>query len=63
MTADAGTDVEKEEHFSIAGGIVLWIALELLIFDANSVLLWVAVNKEWVSTQVISCKPASHLNL
>jgi hypothetical protein len=39
MTADAGTDVEKEEHFSIAGGIVLWIALELLIFDANSVLL------------------------
>jgi hypothetical protein len=24
MTADAGQDVEKEEHFSIAGGIVSW---------------------------------------
>jgi hypothetical protein len=43
--------------------VVLWIALGLITFDVNSILLWVAVNKEWVSTQVISCKPASHLNL
>jgi hypothetical protein len=39
---------------------LLWIALGLIlfIFDVNSILLWVVVNKEWVSTQVISCKPA-----
>jgi len=24
MTADAGEDVEKEEHFSIVGGIANW---------------------------------------
>ena len=24
MTADAGTDIEKEEHSSIAGGIAKW---------------------------------------
>jgi hypothetical protein len=24
MTADAGDDVEKEEHYSIAGGIASW---------------------------------------
>ena len=24
VTADAGEDVEKEEHFSIAGGIASW---------------------------------------
>jgi hypothetical protein len=24
VTADAGKDVEKEEHFSIAGGIASW---------------------------------------
>jgi hypothetical protein len=42
---------------------LLWIALGLIIFDVNSVLLWVASNKKWVSTQVISCKPAYHLNL
>jgi hypothetical protein len=24
VTADAGVDVEKEEHFSIAGGIASW---------------------------------------
>jgi hypothetical protein len=24
MRADAGEDVEKEEHFSIAGGIARW---------------------------------------
>jgi hypothetical protein len=42
---------------------LLWIALGLIIFDVNSVLLWVVVNNEWVSTQVISCKPVSHLNL
>jgi hypothetical protein len=41
----------------------LMLALGLIIFNANSILLWVAANKEWVSTQVISCKPAPHLNL
>jgi hypothetical protein len=39
-----------------------WIALGLIIFDVNSILLWVVLTKEWVSTQVISCKPASHPN-
>jgi hypothetical protein len=43
--------------------ILLWIALGLIIFDVISILLWMAASKEWVSTQVISCKPASHLNL
>jgi hypothetical protein len=33
------------------------------IFDVNSVLLWGAANKEWVSTQMTSYKPAPHLNL
>ena len=37
--------------------------VELIIFDINSILLWKAMNKEWVSTQVISCKTASHCNL
>ena len=42
---------------------VLWIALELILFEVNSIMLWGAVNKEWVSIQVISYKPASHINL
>jgi hypothetical protein len=42
---------------------MLWIALGQIIFDVNSVLQWIAVNKEWVSTHLISYKPASHLNL
>jgi hypothetical protein len=29
--------------------LLLWIALRLIIVDVNSVLLWVASNKEWVS--------------
>jgi hypothetical protein len=42
---------------------LVWIALGLIVFDVNSVLLEVVSNKEGVSTQVISCKHASHLNL
>ena len=42
---------------------LLHIALGLIIFDVNSILLWGAANKGWVSMQVISCKPASHLNV
>jgi hypothetical protein len=42
---------------------MLQIALGLIVFDVNSVLLWGAANKERVSTQVISCKPSSHLDL
>jgi hypothetical protein len=29
VTADAGEDVEKEEHSSIAGGIASWYNLEI----------------------------------
>jgi hypothetical protein len=39
------------------------LALRLIIFVVNSILLQVIKNKEWVSTQVISYKPTSHLNL
>ena len=34
--------------FHICSNFLLWIALGLIIFDANSILLWGVVNKDWV---------------
>jgi hypothetical protein len=38
VTADAGEDVEKEEHFSIVGGIALWKSVWMFLRKLDFVL-------------------------